>query len=215
MFRIGMIGAGWVTEHHLKAYRQHAGRAKVVAVADPDPAARKRRADAFDIPATYADAAEMLAAERLDAVDIATPRESHVAMCELAAARGVAILCQKPLAPNLQEAQALVRKLPVGVRLMVHENWRFRPHYRMIRQWLREGHIGTVRRATMAILTSGFVPDARGPMARHCEAAVLRHARPAVVDGGDDPPRRYAAVPARSVASRKRRPRPFVSWRSR
>src|SRR5437868_3400371 len=101
MLRIGMIGAGWVTQHHLTAYKELAPRAQVVAIADPIAEARARRAEAFAIPATYATAAEMLDHEKLDAVDIASPRETHVAMCQLAASKGLAILCQKPLAPNL------------------------------------------------------------------------------------------------------------------
>jgi D-apiose dehydrogenase len=162
MLRIGMIGAGWVTQHHLNAYKQLSERAQVVAIADPAAEARNRRAEAHAIPTAYATAAEMLERERLDAVDIASPRETHVAMCELAASRGLAILCQKPLAPNLLEAQTLVRNLPAGTRLMVHENWRFRPHYRLISQWLNEGYIGKVRQAAMTILTSGLLPDAEG-----------------------------------------------------
>src|ERR1700687_4066045 len=162
MLRIGMIGAGWGTEHHLNAYRQLEKRAKVVAIADPATEARNRRAETFAIPAVYAEPAEMLASETLDAVDIASPRETHVAMCELAGSKGLAILCQKPLAPNLRDAQTLVQKLPPSVRLMVHENWRFRPHYRLIAQWLNEDYIGKVRQASMTILTSGLLPDAEG-----------------------------------------------------
>ena len=101
MLRIGMIGAGWVTQHHLNAYKQLSTRAQVVAIADPAAEARNRRAQAYAIPTAYATAAEMLEREKLDAVDIASPRETHVAMCEIAASRGLAILCQKPLAPNL------------------------------------------------------------------------------------------------------------------
>jgi len=155
-----MIGAGWVTQHHLNAYAQLAPRAKVIAIADPIAKARTQRATTYSIPATYATAAEMLECETLDAVDIASPRETHVAMCELAASKKLPILCQKPLAPNLRDAQTLVRNLGAGVRLMVHENWRFRPHYRLIAQWLAEGAVGKVRQASMTILTSGLLPDA-------------------------------------------------------
>ena len=162
MLRIGLIGAGWVTQHHLKAYAQLADRVTVAAIADPIAQAREQRAQAFSIPSTYATAAEMLERENLDAVDIASPRETHVAMCRLAAAKGLAILCQKPLAPTLPEAVALVRELLPGIRLMVHENWRFRPHYRLIAQWLAAGAIGPVRQASMTILTSGLLPDADG-----------------------------------------------------
>jgi len=162
MLRMGLIGAGWVTQHHLNAYRQLADRVKVVAIADPDAKARNRRAEAYAIPAAYADVADMLAREKLDAVDVASPRETHVAMCELAAAKGLPILCQKPLAPNLQAAQKLVQGLPPNIRLMVHDNWRFRPHYRLIGHWLRNGDLGKIRLVLMTIFTSGLLPDAEG-----------------------------------------------------
>ena len=112
MLRIGMIGAGWVTQHHLNAYAQLAERAKVIAIADPSRNPATERAQAYSIPAVYANAAEMLDREKLDAVDVASPRETHVAMCELAGSKGLAILCQKPLAPNLRGHRILCRTCP-------------------------------------------------------------------------------------------------------
>ena len=151
--RIGLIGAGWVTQHHLAGYRElGADRVQVVAIADPNEAARQRRAAEFRVPATYADAAEMLERERLDAVDIAAPREFHAPMCLLAARHKLPILCQKPLTPTLAESEALVKELGGRVRLMVHENWRFRPHFRTIKRWLDEGRIGPLRQAIMIVL---------------------------------------------------------------
>jgi predicted dehydrogenase len=160
--RIGLAGAGWVSQHHLDAWRRLAERASVVAIADPDLRGAAARAAAFDIPTTYPSVDAMLQAERLDAIDIATPRETHAAICRQAADRGLAILCQKPLAPTLAEAEALVADLGGRVRLMVHENWRFRPHYRLIHEWLRADRAGEVRTATMTLLTSGFLPDSSG-----------------------------------------------------
>jgi predicted dehydrogenase len=162
MIRMGLIGAGWVTQHHLDAYQTLTERAEVVAIADPSADARHARAKAYGIPNAYSDAAEMIAREALDAVDIATPRATHVAMCRLAASQRLSVLCQKPLAPSYEQARALVKEWPQGVRLMVHENWRFRPHYRQIRQWLDAGRIGPVRQALMTIFTSGLLPDADG-----------------------------------------------------
>lgn len=162
MRRIGLLGAGWVARHHLAAYRELAGRARVAAICDPSEAARSARAAEYGIPGTYADAAALLDAEALDAVDIAAPREYHAALCRLAAGRGLPVLCQKPLAPTLAEAEALVAALRGRVRLMVHENWRFRPHYRLIRRWLDEGRVGPLRQIVMAVFTAGLVSDARG-----------------------------------------------------
>ena len=48
-------------------------------------------------------------------------------------------MCQKPLAPTLAAAEALVAAVGGAVPLMVHENWRFRPYYRRLRAWLDDG----------------------------------------------------------------------------
>ena len=164
MRALGLMGAGWVTKQHLRGWQRLGDRARVVAIADPNKTAREIRAAEFGIPRTYAGAAELLANEKLDAVDVAVPREHHAAVCALAAKRGLPILCQKPLAPTLAEAQALVRNVGKRSRLMVHENWRFRTHYLLMKKWLEEGRVGRVRQAIMTILTSGFIPDAQGKM---------------------------------------------------
>jgi predicted dehydrogenase len=85
-------------------------------------------------------------------------------LVSLAAARGLPILCQKPLAPTLAEAMDLVRTLATGTRLMVHENWRFRPYYRQVAQWLREDVIGKPRMAQMTMLSSGLVANDAGKL---------------------------------------------------
>jgi predicted dehydrogenase len=162
--RIGLAGAGWVTEHHLDAYGKLKGRAEVVAIADPRIEAATARAEQYGIPAIYHSVEAMLAQEELDALDIAAPREHHVPLCRLAARHGLAILCQKPLAPILPEAEALVAEVGDRTRLMVHENWRFRPHYRQTRAWIDAGRIGAVRSARMSLLTSGLLPDETGKL---------------------------------------------------
>ena len=160
--RIGLAGAGFVAPHHLKAWQRLRDRATVVAVADPNAEAARARADAWGVPSVYASAEAMLEREQLDAIDVASPRETHAPICRLAADRGLAILCQKPLAPTAEEAAALIADVGGRVRLMVHENWRFRPHYRRIGEWLRDGRIGDVRTVAMSALTSGLIADASG-----------------------------------------------------
>jgi predicted dehydrogenase len=160
--RVGLVGAGWVTQHHLPGWARLAPRARVVAIADPSAARARERADAFGIERIYGSAEEMLAAGGLDAVDIAAPREAHAELVRLAASRGLAVLCQKPLAPTLDEARELVDEVAGKVRLMVHENWRFRRYYRQIGDWLRAGRIGRVLQAQLTLLTSGLLPDAQG-----------------------------------------------------
>lgn len=164
MLRVGLIGAGWVTQHHLVAWQQQATRARVVAIADPVRQRAEERARAFAIDQVYHDAAELMDSGDVDAIDIAAPREFHAELVCLAAARGLPVLCQKPMAPTLAEARALVAEVSGKTRMMVHENWRFRAYYRQLRQWMDEGRTGTTVQAQMSLLTSGLLPDAEGKL---------------------------------------------------
>ncbi len=161
-WRVGLVGAGWVTQHHLKGWAKLGDRAKVVAIADPSEANREARAREFGIPRSFASAAEMLKVGGIDAVDIAAPRAVHTELVRLAAGHGLPILCQKPLAPTLAEAEALVSEVEGRARLMVHENWRFRAYYREAAAWLRAGVIGRPFAARLDLVTSGTLPDGAG-----------------------------------------------------
>jgi predicted dehydrogenase len=160
--RIGLIGAGMVSRHHLIAWAAISEQAQIVAIADPSRENAARRADEFRIPNLYADAEAMFEATELDAVDIAAPRQFHAPLVRLAAQRRLPVLCQKPLAPTLQEAIELAAAVKDQTRLMVHENWRFRGYYRDAAAWLREKRIGEVKQAQLNLLTSGVLPGTDG-----------------------------------------------------
>lgn len=158
--RVGVVGAGMVSTFHLRGWRALAEHVELVAIADLDPTRAAARAAEFGVARCWPGLAEMLAGERLDAVDIATPPASHAADCLVATDAGVAVLCQKPLAPNLALATALVEAIGTRVRLMVHENWRFRPHYRQVQRWLAEGPVGALRGGRLSTCSRGLLPDA-------------------------------------------------------
>jgi len=183
--RIGMIGAGMISSYHLVAWQRCPG-AEVVAIADPSDAAAGGRVGEFGIPAVFADAVAMMDAVRPDAVDIAAPMEFHAGICRAAADRGIAIMCQKPLCPTLDEARALVAEIGDRVPFAVHENWRFRPPYRAIRRWLDAGRIGRVRAFTMDVMTGGLIPDLPGqpPPALRRQPFMAGMPRFTVLEGG-------------------------------
>lgn len=159
---VALAGAGMISFHHLIAWRRLGERVRLIAICDPDRARAERRADEFAIANIYDDAAAMFARERFDALDVASPRETHAALVEAAAERGIDVLCQKPLAPTLAEAEELVARVGERSRLMVHENWRFRPWYREVRRWLAQGTLGEIESASMTMNSSGMLPDASG-----------------------------------------------------
>jgi D-apiose dehydrogenase len=157
--RVGLAGAGWVSAHHLTAWKR-VRDAAVVAVCDPDSARAHARAAEFAIPAVYTDAAAMLHDERLDVLDVSAPVDAHVALVLQAAERGLDVLCQKPLAPSLAEAERLVADTHGRIRLMVHENWRFRPPYRQVAAWQADGLVGEILQCRLSARSSGLLsPD--------------------------------------------------------
>jgi len=159
--RVAIAGAGMVSRHHLIAWSRNPD-AEVVAIADPNEENAEQRAAEFDIPRTYRSLSELLENEALDALDIAAPMEVHGRLIGLAAECGIATLCQKPLASTATEAEEIARCADGRIRLMVHENWRFRPHYRHIKAWLDEGRIGVPKAFRLGTLSSALLTQANG-----------------------------------------------------
>jgi len=147
---VAVAGAGYISQFHLAGWRDTPG-VELVAVCDPAAEKAKARAAQFGVAAVYADFAQMLDRERLDAVDIATPVQTHGALVRLAADRGVHAMVQKPMTPTLAEAEALVREVGDRIRFMVHENFRFRPHYTAVREWIAAGRVGEIRHARLTV----------------------------------------------------------------
>jgi D-apiose dehydrogenase len=160
--RVAIAGAGMISHFHLLAWRNAGPTVQVVAVYDPDPARAQARAREFGIPKVYDKPEAMLADEKIDALDVASPRETHAFWVEAAAARDIDVLCQKPLTPTLGESEALAHRVAGKIRLMVHENWRFRPWYREIKKWIAAGELGEISTCQVALLSSGLLPDASG-----------------------------------------------------
>jgi predicted dehydrogenase len=136
------IGAGYFSQYHYEAWSRIAG-VEITAVCDREQSRAAAACERFGVARHYSDFRQALEGERPDFVDIVTPPESHFEICQAAAEQGAAIICQKPLAPSFGEARALVEHCArKGVRLMVHENFRFQPWHREIKRLLDAGAIG-------------------------------------------------------------------------
>ena len=152
--RVALIGCGLISLYHLRAWRS-AG-VEIVAVCDTDRSKAEARAKEFDISRIYSDAADMFAHGGFDAVDIAASVNAHAPMVRMAANFGVHVMVQKPMCATVEEAKALVDEVGDRVRFMVHENYRFRPHYITVRRWVDEGRIGKIRHAAISCRGSGL-----------------------------------------------------------
>jgi D-apiose dehydrogenase len=144
VLRGALVGCGFFAINHLHGWRDAKG-AEIIAICDRSPERLKIAGDQFGIEARYSDAAEMFAKEKLDFVDIATTAPSHRALAELAASHRLAVICQKPFAPTLEDAKAIVAACDkAGVPLMVHENFRWQSPIQKVKAILDAGEIGDI-----------------------------------------------------------------------
>ncbi len=161
--RIAMLGCGFASEFHLKAWRIVPG-AEVVALCDPDPDKREIRAQEFGIGETFEGVTDLVQGIEVDAYDVATPHVTHREVCEFLVALGKPVLCQKPLADSLEDARAIVELYARRqVRLMVNENWRWRVWYQEIKRQLLAGRVGEPFYARLSTRGPAVVPTPEHP----------------------------------------------------
>jgi predicted dehydrogenase len=141
--RIGLIGAGFIGEVHLRALRSNA-HGELRAVADVDERRLRQVQDAFHVPTVYTDFREMLRSEQLEGVIIATPDHLHREPVEVAAEAGVHILLEKPIATNETDAERIIEiTRRHNVKLMLGFVLRFTQPYQQLRQKILAGELGT------------------------------------------------------------------------
>lgn len=137
--RIGLIGAAHLA--HAISYGQCLQRAgaAVVGVYDPDPRLCQAVASQLvDVP-VFTDQEVLICQQSLDAVVIAGATDQHIVSVRHAAAAGLHVLCEKPLATNLEDAQEIARVCDAaGVQLHVAFVCRFYPMVQEVRRVLLE-----------------------------------------------------------------------------
>lgn len=145
MLRVALVGCGLISESHVQAYQQHAGRARISVCCDIDGerAARRAAQAGGARPVTSYD--EVLADPEVDAVEICTPHHLHPAAVVAAARAGKHILCQKPLAKTIAECDAMIDAArDAGVVLFYGEIMRTMPAADVARAAIAGGRIGQV-----------------------------------------------------------------------
>ena len=144
--RLALIGAGtFARKAHAPAYAALQERCQVVAVYSRSHASAAAVAALLPQPVMiYDHIPSLLAAEKLDAVDIVLPIPLLPEATALALAAGVHVVSEKPIAPSLAQARPLLdlhRQRP-GQVWMVAENWRYEEAYVRAGQAIRDGRIG-------------------------------------------------------------------------
>ncbi len=148
---IGLIGCGfWGMHMHLPALTA-APEARVVAVASRSGERAAAAAAQFGVPHWFTDYRALLNDPEVDVVDLCTPNGLHAEMAIAAARAGKHVICIKPLATSLAEADAMLDAArAAGTHLFYAENGLFIPALESAKKIIAEGALGTVFRARAA-----------------------------------------------------------------
>lgn len=142
IIRLGVIGAGSFSGSHLAGINL-AKNCKAVAIADIDESKAKAKAAQYNIPDYYTDYHELLARDDIDAVTLPLPDQEHCVVACDAMRAGKHVLCEKPMALDLEECKEMIRvSRETGVQLMVGQIGRYTPAFVKAKEMLEAGVIG-------------------------------------------------------------------------
>ncbi|MFI0815340.1 Gfo/Idh/MocA family protein [Streptomyces sp. NPDC021098] len=159
---IGMIGYAFMGAAHSQGWRT-AGRVfdlplrpAMAAICGRDPDAVRAAADKHGWAAAETDWRQLIARDDVQLVDVCTPGDSHAEIAIAALEAGKHVLCEKPLANSVAEAEAMAdaarRARARGQRAMVGFNYRRTPATAQARRMVAEGRIGVLRHVRVTYL---------------------------------------------------------------
>ena len=170
--RFAVFGTGFWSKFQIAAWRELEG-AECVALYNRTRSKAEARAQEFGIPGVYDDPEELINKEDLDFIDIITDVDTHPQFVHLAAERGIPVICQKPMAPTLGDAESMVQECrEADTPLFIHENWRWQTPIRAVKAALDTGAIGAPFRARIDMI-SGFPVFANQPFLKDLEQFIL------------------------------------------
>lgn len=146
---IAVIGCGhWSTEAHLPALAGDP-RARLIAVVDPDPDARRVARERFGAEHDFASVDELLGAVRPDGAIVAAPAALHAPLSIELLAAGAHVLVEKPMALDAASGRAMLKAAEdAGVSLSVGYPWHYNEQSLRVREEVAGGRIGKLELVT-------------------------------------------------------------------
>lgn len=144
MLKAAIIGGGYIGRVHASAYK-NSKKVELIAVVDVNEKAGQALSEDFDCT-FYKDAQKMLDAEKPDFVDICVPTFLHEEFVLLAAKNKTDVLCEKPVALNLESLDRILDAVKSsGIKFMVAQVIRFWPEYVVIKEMYDNGDFGKIK----------------------------------------------------------------------
>ncbi|AGA57390.1 putative dehydrogenase [Thermobacillus composti KWC4] len=143
-YRIGVIGAGSISEMHLNAYQAHPD-VEIAAICDVNEERARAKASEYGASRVYTDYRELLAQPDIDAVSVCTWNNSHAEISIAALEAGKHVLVEKPLCKTMEEAlkvQEAVKR--TGKVLQVGFVRRYGANAEVLKQFIDNGEFGEI-----------------------------------------------------------------------
>jgi predicted dehydrogenase len=157
--RFAIFGTGFWSRFQLAAWQELEG-VKCVALFNRTRAKAEALARELGVPAVYDDPEKLLRHENIDFMDIIAHVDAHSDLVHLAAKYKIPVICQKPMATDLETACQMVEVCQkAGIPFMVHENWRYQYPIQQVKKALRDGEVGKPFRAHLVYANSAPVFD--------------------------------------------------------
>ena len=139
--RVAVLGCGFWSRFQIPAWLELRD-VRVIGVCVASGEKAEAAAKRFDLPAFYSDPLDLVAKEKPDLLDVMTSPETHQELVHLAARSRLPVICQKPMANDLETAMEMVRACRgAGVPFFVHENWRWQRPLRELKRTLDSGAV--------------------------------------------------------------------------
>ncbi|EPZ41595.1 MULTISPECIES: Gfo/Idh/MocA family protein [Alicyclobacillus] len=158
--RVGIVGAGGIAQAvHIPNYQKCGDKVNIVAIADVDLERAKDVAKRYDIPHAYATVDEMLGAQELDAVSICTPNKFHAASAIAALQAGCHVLCEKPPAMTVAEAEAMASAAEKANKYLSYGfHYRHTQDVEALKRFIDAGELGDIYAATAIAMRRRGIP---------------------------------------------------------
>ena len=157
--RVAIIGAGQVADKVHAAYYRTRDDLQMVAVCDSSEAQAQQFAGRYGIPLACTDVQAMLATARPDVVSVCSPNRFHYEHVMQALAAGCHVMCEKPPAMTVEEADTMRRAARHAGRVLAYDfHHRFALDARLLREQVQAGVLGEVYVTTARALRRCGVP---------------------------------------------------------